>query len=419
MNEMNLINKLFYDHEIPVFVAVKHPKTKQQLALKTPRYVRYTLVPYAAGIKFGSVFGVQRELESALSRQRRQSVQVRFDDVEFALEVPRIDPVTLDYAPMALMPLTASIGRSYAFGKAVEHTLQLTDSNSAHTLIAGITGSGKSEMLRGVMLSLMTNTEPAQLQVLAIDLKDEGLAPFAQCPHVRAYASEPEQATAVIKWLADEMAARKKENRNTPRIVLTIDELAELATGCGKAVVHEELSSLARMGRSLGINIIAAAQKPDAGLIGGQLKSQFGVRIIGQLDSAHTAAFITGRRHSGAESLPGKGDMLLIRDGARPVRTQGYFVGDAVVEHAAQVVTRYEAMRLPAIELPAADEVAKAARKAKPVFEKYHRDGKLERGGVGAVVTAIYGQDAPNAGSNNRMAKRVIDYLARGVSNAS
>lgn len=417
MSEINLINKFFYDHEVPVFVAAKHPKSKAATALKTAGYIRYTLIPYAAGLEFSKVFGLKTELESALSRQRKQAVRVRFDDVEFALEVPRVDPVTLNFAPVPLPPLTASCGRSYAFGKAVDHTIALTDSNSAHTLIAGITGSGKSEMLRVVIASLIDNNSPEHLHVLAIDLKDEGLLPFAHCPHVRAYASDAEQATAVIRWLAAELDKRNKEQRNTPRIVLAIDELAELAAGCGKAVVHEELSSLARMGRSRGINIIAAAQKPDAGLIGGQLRSQFGIKIIGQLDSAPTAAFITGRRRSGAESLPGKGAMLLIRDGAQPVRVQGYFVGDAVADYAAQITAKFETMRLQPIHLPAPDELAKAARRAKPVFEKYHKDGKLERGGVGAVVTALYGEDALNAGAKNRMAQRVIDYLSKGNAN--
>lgn len=411
MSEISLINKLFYEHDVAIYVATKHPKTGVQLALKTPRYIRYILVPYAAGVRFADVFAVKRELESALSRARRQPVQVRFDDVEFALEVPRTDPVTLDYGLTTQQNFTARMGRSYAFGKASENYLDLADSNSAHTLIAGITGSGKSEMLRTIVSDLLDNNSPADLQVLAIDLKNEGLLPFAHDPHVVAYANEPEQATAIIKWLHGELEQRSKGNYATPRIVLAIDELAELAAGCGKAAVHEELASIGRMGRSRGINIIAAAQKPDAGLIGGQLKSQFGVKIIGQLDSAQTAAFITGRRRSGAESLPGKGSMLLIRDGAQPLRVQGFFVGDKVTEVAATVATKHEALRLKPITLPESDEVATLARKAKPVMEQYARDGKLQRGGVGAVVAELFGQDARNEGHNNRMAQRVISHF--------
>lgn len=419
MSEINLINKLFYEHDLAVYVAARNPKTGAQLALKTPGYIRYILVPYAAGVRFADVFGVKRELESAISRSRRQPVQVRFDDVEFALEVPRTDPVTLDYGLTTQQPFTARMGRSYAFGKASENFLNLADSNSAHTLIAGITGSGKSEMLRSIVSDLLDNNSPDDLWMLAIDLKNEGLSPFARAPHVRAYADEPEQAAAIIKWLHAELERRTKGNYATPRIVLAIDELSELAAGCGKAAVHEELASIGRMGRSRGINIIAAAQKPDAGLIGGQLKSQFGVKIIGQLDSAQTAAFITGRRRSGAESLPGKGAMLLIRDGAQPLRVQGYFVGERVTEVADAVTRKHEAQRLQPIALPVSDEVAKLARKAKPVVEKYTRDGKLQRGGVGAVVAELFGADARNEGHNNRTARKIIDYIGGGMTHAS
>lgn len=409
--EMALINNFFYNHDVPVMVGYRL-KNGARAILNTPGYTRYTLIPYAGKMRFSEVFRMHRELESFLSRSRGQAVRVRFDEVEFALEVPRTDPVNLDYASVHVAPFTARIGRSYAFGKIQENYLDLTDSNSAHTLIAGITGSGKSEMLRNIAVDLLDNNSPDALHVLMIDLKNRGLRPFATCPHVRAFASEPEQATAIVKWLKGEMEKRRKAGDvSEPRIVLFIDELAEFASECGKTVVDEELPSLARMGRELGINIIATAQKPDAKLIGGQLKSQFGVKLVGLLDSASTAAHITGRRHSGAESLPGKGAMLLIRDGAQPVRVQGYLVGEAVTPCAAQVTARYEALRLPAIALPVVDEVASNARKAKPEFEKHYRDGKLQNGGVSAVVTAIYGEGARNAGDKNHMARQVINYL--------
>lgn len=413
-SEITLINKFFYDHDVCVMVAAKHPKTGKPTALKTPGYIRYKFIPYAAGIEFSDVFRLKTELDSMLANARRDAtLQVRFDAVEFALEVPRSDRVNLDFALATLRPFTARVGRSYAFGEARENYLDLTDSNSAHTLIAGMTGSGKSEMLRAAVGDLFDNNSPAQLQALMIDLKNRGLQPFANDPHVLAYASEPEQATAVLKWLHAEMKRRKADGTCEPRIVLFIDELAEFASECGKNVVEGELPSLARMGRELGINIIATAQKPDSALIGPQLKSQFGSKLIGLLDSSTTAFHITGRKRSGAESLPGKGAMLLIRDGGQPLRVQGYFVGDKVTEVASVIAHKYEAQRLQPIALPASDEVAKLARKAKPVVEQYTRDGKLQRGGVGAVVAELFGKEARNVGHNNRMAQKVISYLGQ------
>jgi hypothetical protein len=421
MNEIALINKFFYDHDVCVIVAARHPKTSKPTAIKTPGYIRYKLIPYAAGIEFADVFRLKTELDSMLANVRRDgTLQVRFDSVEFAVEVPRSDRVNLNFALSQLRPFTARVGRSYAFGEARDNFLSLVDSNSAHTLIAGMTGSGKSEMLRTVVADLLDNNPPAQLQALMIDLKNRGLRPFANGPHVLAYASEPEQATAILKWLHAEMKRRKDAGDVCePRIVLFIDELAELASECGKAVIEGELPSLARMGRELGINIIATAQKPDSSLIGPQLKSQFGCKLIGLLDSSTTAFHITGRKRSGAESLPGKGAMLLIRDGVQPVRVQGYFVGERVAEVAAVVAAKHEVQRLQPIVLPPADEVAKLARKAKPVVEQYTRDGKLQRGGVGAVVVELFGRDARNEGHNNRMAQRVIKYLGGGMAHAN
>lgn len=419
--EINLINRFFYHHEVCVRVYAKHPKTGQSTALKTPGYIRYKLIAYAAGVEFNQVFRLKTELDSLLANYRKdEKVQVRFDSKEFALEVPRIDPVALNYAPAQLPPMTAMLGRSYAFGQANDNMLTLTDSNSAHTLIAGATGSGKSEMLRTVVASLLDNNSPTDLQMLVIDLKNEGLAPFANCPHVLAYAEEPVQASAIIKWVHAELEKRNREKYSTPRIVLAIDELAVLASGCGKDAVHNELAQIGLMGRSRGINIIAAAQNPSSALIGPQLKTQLTTRVIGLLDNSSTAWFITGRKRSGADALPGKGAMLLIRDGGAPLRIQGYFVGDRIDEIAASITAKHEHLRAHPISMPPVDEVAKLARKAAPIVESFTRDGKLQRGAIGAVVAQLFGPDARNDGHNNRMANKVIEYLgSKGMQHAS
>ena len=90
-------------------------------------------------------------------------------------------------------------------------------------------------------------------------------------------------------------------------------------------------------------------------------------------------------------------------------------------EVAALVANKHEARRLKPIALPESDEVATLARKAKPVMEQYARDGKLQRGGVGAVVAELFGQDARNEGHNNRMAQRVISHFfeTKGTAHAS
>jgi S-DNA-T family DNA segregation ATPase FtsK/SpoIIIE len=86
------------------------------------------------------------------------------------------------------------------------------------------------------------------------------------------------------------------------------------------------ITRLAQRGRQAGIHLVACTQKPTAALIGGAMKANFPVRLVGAVASRDEARYATGLRDSGAEKLGGKGDFLLVAKG-EAVRFQAAWLG--------------------------------------------------------------------------------------------
>jgi len=107
------------------------------------------------------------------------------------------------------------------------------------------------------------------------------------------------------------------EDIDAPRIVLVIDELAEV----GDKDTLDLLSSILRIGRSFRVNVVAATQLPTKATCGE--KNNYTVRLVGAVTDAQTAALAAGRGDSGAHLLPGKGAFLRV-EGTTLERLQAY-----------------------------------------------------------------------------------------------
>jgi S-DNA-T family DNA segregation ATPase FtsK/SpoIIIE len=121
------------------------------------------------------------------------------------------------------------------------------------------------------------------------------------------------------------MERRDREQVNRPALVVAVDELADLLQS-GGAAVEAMLTRLAQRGREAGIHLVACTQKPTAALIGGAMKANFPVRLVGAVASKDEARYATGVTDSGAEKLEGKGDFLLVAKGDA-LRFQAAWVG--------------------------------------------------------------------------------------------
>jgi S-DNA-T family DNA segregation ATPase FtsK/SpoIIIE len=291
----------------------------------------------AYGLRTGPaqrISDVQRllpELSERLSAARRRPTPVRLREMPLALEVAHPSPAPLDWrnATMRIGGGRMVAGRIY--GAASAHDLVIDLAQKPHVLVAGTTGSGKSTMLRMMLSSLAYNADPDALRLVLVDLKNEDLVPFATLPHVESAAWLADDARHVVTGVHVELQRRVLAGVGEwPRLVLVIDELAQLET-----TALDLLSSILAIGRSKRVHVIAATQHPAVRLIGD--KANYSVRLVGQVMDAQTAALATGRKGSGAELLPGAGAFLYV-DGSQIERLQAYNLNAEAVAGLVRVV---------------------------------------------------------------------------------
>jgi S-DNA-T family DNA segregation ATPase FtsK/SpoIIIE len=124
--------------------------------------------------------------------------------------------------------------------------------------------------------------------------------------------------------------SRKKEGTPLPRIVVLIDELADLMMSAPDQTEHN-LVRLAQMARATGIHLIVATQRPSTDVVTGLIKANFPARLAFAVASNVDSRVILDT--TGAESLLGRGDMLFLNpEVGHPIRAQGIYVTDMEIE---------------------------------------------------------------------------------------
>jgi S-DNA-T family DNA segregation ATPase FtsK/SpoIIIE len=221
--------------------------------------------------------------------------------------------------------------------------LRLPSPEVAHVLVAGTTGSGKTALARSIALSLAMHNRLGEIQMVFIDPKGNGFDPFVafdgngcHLPHLlRPAVREVHQAIFLLGEMVEEMVRRDREKISEPRVIIFIDEVADLMEQGGKAM-DRLMTRLTQRGRSAGIHIIACTQKPLVASIGSLTRSNFPVRLVGSVASADDAKIAAGIPNTGAEKLLGRGDFLLVAKG-HVTRFQAAYVNEQEIK---QIVSR-------------------------------------------------------------------------------
>lgn len=200
-----------------------------------------------------------------------------------------------------------------------------------HMLIAGATGSGKSVALDAILCSLLYCASPSQVQLVLIDPKRVELGAYAGLPHLaKPIITNTPEAIQTLQQLEYAMDNRYKalERKKAvgPRIVVVIDELADLMLTSRKAVEHS-IVRIAQLGRAAGIHLILATQKPLVSVVTGLIQANTPCKLALQTASTSDSVRILG--HKGAEKLLGRGDALLkLPDRVEEIRLQCAYTSD-------------------------------------------------------------------------------------------
>ena len=384
--EIETINRCLFDH------GVDAGTSPGRTTVASSSFIAYG-IQLGRGERIANIHKLLPELQEALSSARGRAVPVRLRTLPLALELPHPAPrpLTIDVATLDGPPHTMLLGRSYGIDGVTDERLDLAE--QPHVLVAGITGAGKSVLLSMMLLTLVRNTTPTDLRIVAVDLKNEDLRPFRSWPHVEAFANDPESAISAVDHVFRTKEERRTSRRRPHRLVLAIDELAELP-----APAVEQLGSILALGRSMAISVVAATQHPLASVVGGIAKANFPVRLVGMVSDANAAAVATGRKGTGAEFLPGRGSFLRIQS-ADVVRFQTYMLTAGDIEQVSrELVATWGAA--PSAERPAPDllQTQQIPPAVAAVFAEYAGPDGLRRGGIAAALRALHGSAAPKSG---------------------
>lgn len=310
------IEAMLATHRVPVHVTG---------GTLTPRWVQFNVTP-AQGVRLSRITGLSEELAAALDAP---ACRVQRRGATVAVEVPRRDPHVVRLGSLGLdeeeiPPVTAVLGLAEDGAPLL---IRLTSPDVAHILVAGTTGSGKTALLRTMILTLAQYNPPADLALVLIDPKGAALAPFSGLPHLaRPVIRESLEAAEALASAVRLMERRPVRRRGDPAIVLVIDELADVLMTAGETVCAA-LTRLAQRGREAGLHIVAATQKPTAAVLGPLMKANFPTRLVGRVTSIEDARVAAGWSGTGAERLTGNGDFIAIAEG-RMLRFQAAYASE-------------------------------------------------------------------------------------------
>ncbi|NWG34335.1 MAG: DNA translocase FtsK [Chloroflexi bacterium] len=323
-------------------------------------------------VRVAQIASLQKDLALALSAERLRIEAPVPGKPYVGIEVPNSHQSNVRLRPLLETGAFHKIGAplALALGRDVSGQPVVADlARMPHLLIAGATGSGKSICITSLAVCLAMNNAPEDLRMVMIDSKMVELLRFNGLPHLYGKVeTNVERILGVLRWVVVEMEhryrlleaahardletynrkiSRKKEETPLPRIVVLIDELADLMMSAPDQTEHN-LVRLAQMARATGIHLIVATQRPSTDVVTGLIKANFPARLAFAVASGVDSRVILDT--TGAENLLGRGDMLFLNpEVGSPIRAQGVFVTDMEIE---RVIAHWQKTAEPADAAP-------------------------------------------------------------------
>jgi S-DNA-T family DNA segregation ATPase FtsK/SpoIIIE len=343
-----------------------------------PVVTMYKLEP-GSGIKVSQIVNLADDLSMAL---RAATVRIQAPvpgEAVVGIEVPnrKREKIYLREILEAVEFGAAQSHLTIALGKDVAGRPMAADlATMPHLLIAGATGTGKSVSIHTMISSILFSATADDVRFILIDPKMLELSVYEGIPHLLVpVVVDPEKAAAALLWATQEMEGRYRmmrelgvrnidgynraigsggelvelkrgdaaanagegeewidtpvKHRKLPKIVIVIDELADLLLSEGKTV-ERDITRLAQKARAAGIHLILATQRPSVDVLTGLIKANLPARISLQVTSRVDSRTILDS--IGAERLLGAGDMLFMPPGtAKLRRLHGPFVSEVEI----------------------------------------------------------------------------------------
>ncbi|MBN9517563.1 DNA translocase FtsK [bacterium] len=304
-----------------------------------PTFVRLK-VELRGDADFGRIKKQEKNLKLNLLLPHEPLIQAQAGYVSIDVQRPDRQTVLLS----SLLPAcpTGLAGEpAFPVGVGVDGTvewLNLSEPEGCHVLVAGTTGSGKSEFLKAAVAALAARLDPTRLRFRLVDPKRVTFNVDPRCPYLGGpVVYDAEAAIPVLEECSDEMErryerlqARGKDHVRqltgadaVPWWVVVFDEFADLMTDKGtRKLLEPLLKRLGAKARAAGIHLVLGTQRPDATVLPLQLRSNLPGRVGLQVATERESKLFLDEPD--AAYLFGKGDLVWKRGGGL-VRLQSPF----------------------------------------------------------------------------------------------
>lgn len=245
--------------------------------------------------------------------------------------------------------------------------------SESHLLIAGTTGAGKSELLQSMLATAVARYSPAELGLFLFDFKGEAtIAPFRELPHLVGSLSNltAQGIERALGFLEAEILRRqlllkdadvadyerfRTKGASLPRLLLVFDEYSAMLEEHPKALAR--VVQVARQGRSLGVHLILATQRPSRDVVTPAITANLGVRIALRTAAVDESELIIGTRAAARipNDLQGRG---FIRVGADELlEFQAAYATGVSGTHAVAAEVSRLTLRRGSVDRPQSEEV--------------------------------------------------------------
>ena len=347
-------------------------------ATSGPVITRYEIEP-AQGVKGSQIVALSKDLARSMSLQAVRIVETIAGKNTMGIELPNEKRQDVMLSEILSSPVftDAKSKLTVALGKDIAGTPVVGDlAKMPHLLVAGMTGSGKSVGVNGMIMSMLFKATPDEVRFIMIDPKMLELSIYDGIPHLLCpVVTDMREAGQALNWCVAEMEKRyrllshagvrnldgfnqKIEQAKAagkpllnpfslnpddpeplekmPLIVVVIDELADLMMTERKSV-EQQIARLAQKARAAGIHMIVATQRPSVDVVTGLIKANIPTRMAFTVQSKIDSRTILDQM--GADELLKYGDSLFLQPGsAEPIRLQGAFVSDDEVHQVVNFV---------------------------------------------------------------------------------
>lgn len=336
-----------------------------------PAITRFSLKP-GEGVKLSKILSLQNDIALALGAPNLILETPVPGKAVIGIEVPNLKPAIVKLGNLLNTDefLNSETLLIFPLGRKINGEVVFADlAKMPHLLIAGTTGSGKSIFIHNILISFLMKNTPETLNLILIDPKRVELIRYQSLPHLLLNpVVDLKKTLSVFNWLINEMDERYKKlealgardidgynkkliqrkGKIMPRIVLVIDEMADLMITYGSSV-EAMIIRLAQMARATGIHLILATQRPSVDIVTGLIKANIPNRICFKVASQVDSRTVLDA--AGAEKLIGSGDGLFISTHLHsPLRIKAPFVTEEEMDRVISFWTK-QTEKIPAIEV--------------------------------------------------------------------